>query len=104
MTNEEIIFEYEDYSTETSNDIQTIYHTHPFYNYEMKYPSKISNIDSQCYIETNSNVGSNDNSGRLYIRRLNVKRLKGLYTEEDQLNLIMIFQDKISLMEKHSLV
>ncbi|AQX06875.1 hypothetical protein ATB99_10920 [Elizabethkingia meningoseptica] len=76
MTNEEIIFEYEDYSTETSNDIQTIYHTHPFYNYEMKYPSKISNIDSQCYIETNSNVGSNDNSGRLYIRRLNVKRLK----------------------------
>lgn len=72
LTNEEINFTYEEYSTENTNDISTILNSHFSYRFETQLPNNI--IGNFCFLPFDSS--SSDDAGKYYNRMLSVKRLK----------------------------
>ena len=74
VTGQEINFIYEEYTTESTNDIETILANHTKYDCTQIYPTKASNIQISCWIPGNGNVSSGN--AVYYNRGLNIKRLK----------------------------
>lgn len=72
-TNEEINFIYEEYSSETTNDITAILNNNPFIRYELKLPRSYPNNVS-CFIPSDNSI--TDDAGTFYNRQLATKRLK----------------------------
>src|SRR5690606_28751763 len=72
ITGEEINFFYEEYSTENSNNITTIFNTSPFYRFEMKYPKNV--VNNSCFLPFDNYI--DDDAGKYFNRYLAIKRLK----------------------------
>ncbi len=71
VTGQEINFIYDDYTTESSNDINTIQTNHHYYDCSGVKPT-LSNTQSSCYLPQGS-----DTPGSFYYNRgLNIKRIK----------------------------
>ncbi|OJX30809.1 MAG: hypothetical protein BGO86_01845 [Chryseobacterium sp. 36-9] len=75
---EEVDFTYESYTTETTNKVDNIINSHPYYRYESKFPaSYASNIASNIYFRSDNQASLYDGDyGRYYNRLLEVQRLK----------------------------
>lgn len=72
VTGQEINFVYEEYTTESSNDIGTLLSTHHYFDCSGTKPSLSSNIQTSCWLPQGS-----DAPGSFYYNRgLNIKRLK----------------------------
>ncbi|BEV05468.1 hypothetical protein [Chryseobacterium gambrini] len=73
VTNEEINFIYDEYSSETTNDISTILTQNPFIRYEQKLPRAYPNNVS-CFLPSDNAIS--DDAGKFFNRQLITKRLK----------------------------